>query len=132
MQPARLAGHALDLPIEVDGVLLQTRDVGLAIEGVHAAGGVPGRPGGELALLDEQHVGPADLGEMVEHACAHHAATDDHGPRRILHVELSPHNTLTVASGASANPKGCEASTSHSRRCRAVVAGVRSSIPAVS
>src|ERR1700756_5163179 len=110
MQPARLARHPLDLPKGVDLVLLQARDIRLAVESVHAPGGMPGRAGGELALLDEQHVAPADPGEGIEHARAHYAAADDHGPRRILHVEPSLHNALTVASAASARPKGREVS----------------------
>jgi hypothetical protein len=43
MQSARLAGQLLDLAVEVDRVLLQPRDVRLAVERVHATGRVPGR-----------------------------------------------------------------------------------------
>ena len=39
---ARHAGDALDFLVQPDGVLLQLGDVGVAIDGVHAAGGVPG------------------------------------------------------------------------------------------
>ena len=85
MQPAGLAGQRLDLAIEVDRVLLQPRDVRLAVERVHAAGRVPGRARGQLALLEQQHVGPADLGEVIEHAGTDDAATDDDGPCRSLH-----------------------------------------------
>jgi hypothetical protein len=97
VQPAGLARDGLDLAIQVDRVLLQPRDVGLAVEGVHAAGRVPGRARGELALLEEQHVGPADLREVVEQARPHDAPTDHHGLRRTLH-EVSPDRTATVAS----------------------------------
>ncbi len=97
VQPAGLARDGLDLAIQIDGVLLQPRDVGLAVEGVHAAGRVPGRAGGELALLEQQQVGPADLRQVVEHARAHYPTTDDHGSRRTLH-EDSPDRTATVAS----------------------------------
>src|SRR3984885_4308874 len=53
-----------------------------------AAGGVPGGAGGELTLLDEQHVAPADLRQVVEDARADHAAADDHGSRGSLHGSM--------------------------------------------
>ena len=53
MQPAGLAGQRLDLAVEVDGVFLQPRDIGLAVERVHAAGRVPGRARREFALLEQ-------------------------------------------------------------------------------
>src|SRR3546814_1024984 len=74
---AGLAGDRLDLLVEVDGVSLQLGDVGIAVEGVHAARGVPGRPGGELAALQQHDVAPAGLGQMIEHAAADNAAADD-------------------------------------------------------
>src|SRR3546814_13931002 len=73
---AGLAGDRLDLLVEVDGVSLQLGDVGIAVEGVHAARGVPGRPGGELAALPQHDVAPAGLGQMIEHAAADNAAAD--------------------------------------------------------
>src|SRR3546814_19783871 len=71
---AGLAGDRLDLLVEVDGVSLQLGDVGIAVEGVHAARGVPGRPGGELAALQQHDVAPAGLGPMIEHAAADRSA----------------------------------------------------------
>ena len=78
VQPAGQAREVLELAVEVDGVFLQARDVGVAVEGVHAAGGVPGGAGGEFALLDQHHVRPADLGQMVENADPDDAAPDHH------------------------------------------------------
>ena len=89
VQAAGLSGDLLELLVEVDGVLLELRDVGVAVDRVHAAGGVPGRPGGEFRALDEQDIAPARLGEVVEHAHAHHAAADDDYSCRVLHVEFS-------------------------------------------
>src|SRR5262249_19036656 len=67
MQRARLTGERLDLAIQVDGVLLQARDVRFAVERVHAAGRVPRRAGRQLALFDEERIRPADLGEVIQH-----------------------------------------------------------------
>ena len=39
---ARLTGNPLDLLVEIDRVLLQLGDVRIAVDRVHAAGGVPG------------------------------------------------------------------------------------------
>ena len=76
---ALLTGLGLDLAVQVDGVLLQAGDVGVAVEGVHAAGGVPRRTGGQLLALEQDDVGPACLGEVVEHAGADDTASDhDH------------------------------------------------------
>ena len=75
---ALLAGFGLDLPVEVDRVLLQAGDVGVAVEGVHPAGGVPRGAGGQLLALQQHDVGPTRLGEVVQHARADDAASDDH------------------------------------------------------
>src|SRR5580765_302102 len=130
MQAAGLSRECLDLAVQVDRVLLQPRDVRLAVEGVHAAGGMPGRAGGELTLLQQQHVAPADLGEVVEHAGADNAATDDDGSGSGLHRDRSPHTSAkdTPARGVTAKERA--AAASHSLKCRAVLAGVSSRIPA--
>ncbi len=71
------AGDRLDLLVEVDRVLLQLGDVGVAVQRVHAAGGVPGRAGGELGALDQHEVVPAALGQVIGDAGADDAAADD-------------------------------------------------------
>ena len=73
---AVLARLGLDLLVQVDRVLLQPGDVGVAVERVHAARGVPRRAGGELLALEQHDVGPARLGEVVEHDAPDHPATD--------------------------------------------------------
>jgi hypothetical protein len=85
VEAAGLAGDLLDLLVELDRVLLQFGDVGVAVDGVEAAGRVPGRPGGELRTLDQHHVLPARLGQVIEHAAPDHAAAD-HG-----HLHLAFH-----------------------------------------
>ena len=42
------------------------------------AGRVPGRSGGERVLLQQDHVGPAQVGQVVGDAAADHPAADDH------------------------------------------------------
>ena len=74
---ARDAGDRLDLLVEVDRVLLQLGDVGVAVQRVHAARGVPGRAGGQLGALDQHDVLPAALGQMIGDAGADDAAADD-------------------------------------------------------
>ena len=76
----------LDFVVELDGVLLQLGDVRIAIDGVHAAGGMPGGAGGKFGTLDQQHVLPAGLGEVIKHAGADHAATDHHDSDIRLHI----------------------------------------------
>ena len=82
---ARLAGDRLDLLVELDRVLLQLGDVGVAVDRVHAAGGVPGRAGRQLRPLDQHDVLPARLGQVIEHARAHDAAADHR------HLHMVPH-----------------------------------------
>ena len=48
MQPAGFAGDRLDLLVEPDRIGLQLGDVRVGVQRVEAAGGVPGRAGGEL------------------------------------------------------------------------------------
>ena len=48
-------------------------------------GGVPGRAAGQLVLFDQDHVGPAFQGEVVEQACPHDPAPDNHDPCLALH-----------------------------------------------
>jgi len=77
MQPCRLARCGLDLRVEVDGVFLELRDMRVAVDGVHAARGVPARPGGELVALDQHDILPAAFREVVQHRSADHPAADN-------------------------------------------------------
>ena len=68
----------LDLAVELHGVLLELGHVRVAVEGVHPTGRVPGRSGGQLLALDEQHVGPPVLGQVEQHRRADDTAADHH------------------------------------------------------
>ena len=85
VQPARLAGNLLDLLVEVDGVLLQLGDVGIAVDGVHAARRMPRRARRQLQPLEQHDIAPALLGQVIEHARPDDAAADDHDPGMGLH-----------------------------------------------
>ena len=87
---AILARQALDFLDHLDGVFLQPGDIGIAVQHVHAAGGVPGGTAGQLRALDEQRVPAAMPGEVEQHRAADNAAADDNYLRLGLHRSL-PH-----------------------------------------
>ena len=74
---AGLLGDCFDLLIQTDGVVLQPGDIGVAVQGMHAAGGVPGGAGGQLLSLHQDNVLPAKLAEVIQHTATDHAAADD-------------------------------------------------------
>ena len=74
---AGLAGDFFDLLVELDGVLLEFRDVGIAVDRVHAACRMPRRSRGQLIALDEGDITPSCFREVIEDAAADDAATDD-------------------------------------------------------
>ena len=82
---ARLPGDLLELLVEVDRVLLQLGDVGIAVHGVHAARGMPGRARCQLVALDQQHVLPTRLGQVIQDTGAHDASADHHDSGSTLH-----------------------------------------------
>ena len=87
MDAAALAGDRLDLAVEIDRVFLQLGDVGVGVVGVDAGRGVPGRARGQLVLLEQGDVGPAELGQVVEHAGPDDAAADHRDPDLRLHAK---------------------------------------------
>jgi hypothetical protein len=89
MQARRLLGELLDLAVQIDRVLLQLRDVWIAVDRVHAPGRVPGRAGGQLIALEQQRIGAAELPQVVEHRAADHAAADHHHPGLRGHAQGS-------------------------------------------
>jgi hypothetical protein len=65
------------------------------------SGRVPHRPGGQLMLLEQDHVGPAQMREVIGKAVAGHPAADDH------HVCAARHHPPMVPGSivVSATPK---------------------------
>ncbi len=84
-----VARQLLDFAIEIDGVFLEFGDVRIAVDRVAPARRVPGGAGGQLGSFQQQHVGPAALGEVVEDRTPDDAAADDHNPCRIAHRPFS-------------------------------------------
>ena len=85
----REAGLLLERVIERDRVAEQLGDVGARAQLADEPGGMPGRAGGQLAPLEQQHVGQAHLAEMIGHRAADDAAADDDdlgGRRQLAHA----------------------------------------------
>src|SRR5271163_4023570 len=80
MHAAGDAGDRLDLLVEIDRVLLQLGDIGIAVERVHAARGMPRRARSQLRALEQHDVFPAALREMIGDAGADDAPADDDDP----------------------------------------------------
>ena len=71
------AGLGLQLLVQVDRVAENLRDRRRGTELADEAGGVPGRTAGQLAAVDEDHVGLVVAGKMVGGGAADDAAADD-------------------------------------------------------
>ncbi len=81
----RLPGELLELRIELGAVHVHLGHVERAVEVRTLSGGMPGGAGGEFALLEQNDVGPAFEGEVVEQPHAHDAASDNDHPRMRFH-----------------------------------------------
>ena len=77
-EPGGQAGLGLQPVVQLGGVLDQAGAVLRGAQLADQAGRVPGAAAGQLALLEQEHVGPAHVGQVVGDAGADHAATDDH------------------------------------------------------
>jgi hypothetical protein len=90
VEPAGLAALLLQLGIELEGIFVDLRDRLRPRDREEAARRVPGRARRELLALDEHHVRPARLRQVVEHATAGHTAADHH------HLRLGFHPSTPV------------------------------------
>src|SRR5438445_139472 len=77
---ARDTRFTLDLPVQLDRVVLKPRDTRIAVQSVHPAGRVPRRPCGQLTALEQDDIGPSEFRKVVQHTAADHSATDDGHP----------------------------------------------------
>ena len=83
------AGLLLEPVIELDGVAEQLGDVGARAQLSDQPGGMPGRAGGQLAPLEQEHVGETHLAQMIGDGAADDAAADDddlRGRRQLAHA----------------------------------------------
>ena len=92
-----LAGLGLQLLVELDRVLVELADAVAHVEERQQAGGVPGRAGGQLGPLEQDHVVPALLGQVIEDADAVDAAADDNHAGMAFHAESPRCRPLSAA-----------------------------------
>ena len=78
-EPGRLPGLLLDLGEQVARVDEELREALVRAHGPDEARRVPGGPAREALPLEEEHVAPAELREVVGGARADDPAADDHG-----------------------------------------------------
>ena len=78
-EPGRLPGLLLDLGEQPARVVEELRQALVGPHGADEAGRVPGRPAREAPAFEEQHVAPAEPGEVVGGARADDPAADDDG-----------------------------------------------------
>ena len=119
MQAAGLAGKLLDLLVELDRVGLQFRDVGVAVQRMETAGGVPGRARCQLRPLDQKHVGPAGSGEVKQNGAADNAAADDYRFNVRFHVVGSMNGEGQTTGRANTKRRSNAATSSASRPSKA-------------
>ena len=89
LEAGGLAGLLLEPRVEVTGVQPDRgRGLRRRPEAGHQARGVPRGAGGEAVALEQDHVGPAGMGEVVGDGAADHAPADDDDAGTV--GELSP------------------------------------------
>ena len=85
MNAGGLAGNFLNLLVEIDGIFLQLRHIGITVQRMEPARRMPGGARGEHIALQQHHIFPPPLGEVIEHAGTDNTAADDHNPGRTSH-----------------------------------------------
>ena len=102
--------------------LEQLGDIGIAIDGVHATGGMPGGARGQFRPFDQHHIGPAELGEMVQHRTPDDTAADDDDPRMTFHenIPLGASDSIPKLEGRRKNEKPM-AATKHVAKGQTIV-----------
>ena len=78
----------LQAPIEPDAVLTHAHQNRRGVEVGDHPGGVPGRAAGQLAFVDEHHVRPALLRQVIRDAAPGDAASYDDDASLVLHATL--------------------------------------------
>ena len=78
VDPARrLSGLLLELRVEGDGVADEIGEVAGGAQGPHLGGGMPGGAGGQAVALEQDGIGDAGLGEVIQGRASHDATADD-------------------------------------------------------
>jgi hypothetical protein len=81
--------------VQVEAVLEEPDQVAAPDEPGAQARRVPGRAAREFVLLDEHHVAPAQLRQVIEQAAPRHASADDDDSRFIAHGSRPPESNPT-------------------------------------
>ena len=107
-----IADLRAELGVEPGRMALELDDVPAGREIRAIAGGVPGRARSQFVALDQQRVGPAALGQMIERAGADRAAADDDDAGMGLHRSLyssagNPGARKSVRSASSSSLTTC-------------------------
>ena len=71
-------GLGLEARVQIHRILVHLADRIAQVEQRQQPRGMPCRSGGQFLALEEHAVAPAQLGEVIERAHTHHAATDHH------------------------------------------------------
>ena len=87
---AGLAGDLLELAIQVEGVFLEPRDIGIGVERGDAAADTRSSPRSARSSPGARRP-TNDLGEVVEHRASDHLLPDHHRAPLILILVLSRH-----------------------------------------
>ena len=88
LQTDALPALRLDLRVEADRVLLERRDIGVAVDGMETTRRVPRRPRREFLALDQRDVRQAAQRQVIRDAATDDAATDDDDPVVALHAAI--------------------------------------------
>ncbi len=91
---------------QIDRVRLEGSDVGVGIEGMDAAGGMPARPRCEDAPLDDGYVAPTQFRQVVENAGADHSTADHHYSVLRLQILLRKPRANLTRDGHSGTGQG--------------------------
>ena len=107
LEAGRLPGLGLEAGVELGRVFGEAREVRGRAQLADQPGGVPGGAGGQLLALQQHHVAPAELGQMIGDRAADHAAADDHGLRLARQI-LGHHMTSPGHRACSLRPPAVE------------------------
>ena len=92
-----LAGLGLQRGVQLVAVGVDLGEVVAARDAGALAGSVPGGARGELVFLDQDGVGAALEGQVVEEARPHDSATDDHDIRTCFHGRAATEEGRTIS-----------------------------------
>jgi hypothetical protein len=118
---ATLAGLLLQLLVKRHRVVLEPADIGGIMETMDVRRGVPGRAGGELVALQQHHLGPAKLGQVIQNGTADQAAADDHCLCMCAHAEIPSWQTPRSGDAAAKRNDPCRCSRARLGNCQTPV-----------